>query len=193
MPSAEAVARYFLWLAGREPGEEPVTHLRLQKLLYYAQGWALGSRGTALFESALEAWPHGPVVRDVYGQFARHERDPIPSEEGRDDENLSARDKGLVEWVWGHYGKHSASELWRMTHAEPPWLQARKGLPNDSKAKPPIDDGLVREFFGSLHRDVCKRAGLDPDLLAAAMEEARQGKGIPLADAIAEMNSGMGH
>jgi uncharacterized phage-associated protein len=187
MAGAEAVARYFLWLAANEPGEEPITHLRLQKLLYYAQGWALGSRGEALFESGIEAWQHGPVVRDVYAKFAEHEADPIPVREGQDDASLSEPEKRFVHWVWDNYGKFSASELWRMTHREAPWIRAREGVPDDSRRKPTIEVAVLREFFTSLHRERCRRAGIDPDQWAAAMEDIRAGRTMPLEQMIAEL------
>jgi uncharacterized phage-associated protein len=189
MASAEAIARYFLWLAAREPEEDLVTHMRLQKLLYYAQGWSLAARGAPLFEAGLEAWQHGPVVREVYSRFAAHERRAIPEEEGRDEPSLSDPQKRFVRWVWANYGKFSTSELWRMTHGELPWLSARKGLPDDSREKRPIDAGVTREFFANLHTERCRKAGIDPDQWAAAMEDARAGRTIPLDQAIAELRA----
>ncbi|MEX2218417.1 MAG: type II toxin-antitoxin system antitoxin SocA domain-containing protein [Phycisphaerales bacterium] len=193
MASAEAVARYLLWLATHEPGEEPITHLRLQKLLYYAQGWAIGSRGEALFAASLEAWRHGPVVREVYSRFAEHDRDPIPASEARDDDSLSGPDKRLLQWVWLSYGKFSASELWRMTHREPPWVRAREGVPPDSGRKLPIDPQVVREFFTEQQRDRCRRAGIDPDRWSAAMEDVRAGRTAPLDEVIAELQRDLAH
>ncbi len=40
-----------------------MTHLKLQKLIYYVQGFALVILKTPLFNERMEAWPHGPVVR----------------------------------------------------------------------------------------------------------------------------------
>jgi uncharacterized phage-associated protein len=193
MASAEAVARFFLWLAAQEPEEATLTPLRLQKLLYYAQGWALGSRGAPLFDSEFEAWQHGPVVREVYGTFAEHEGRPIPPNEGREDPQLSDADKRFVLWVWNNYRRFSASELWRMTHREPPWMEARGDLPENSRSKPRIEGRVMREFFAGLHRERCSRAGIDPDQWASAMDDIRAGRTMPLEQMISELRRDMAH
>ena len=66
MPSAEVVARYFLQLAAMHEEPSPVTHMQLHKLLYYAQGWSLASRGGSLFSARFQAWAHGPVETALY-------------------------------------------------------------------------------------------------------------------------------
>jgi uncharacterized phage-associated protein len=40
----------------------PLSHMQLQKILYYAQGYLLGMNGQKLFEDIIEAWKHGPVI-----------------------------------------------------------------------------------------------------------------------------------
>ena len=67
LPSAVDVARYLVLLASTEsdgPAQEAdcLTNLRLQKLLYYVQGWSLGERGRPMFREEIQAWRYGPVV-----------------------------------------------------------------------------------------------------------------------------------
>src|SRR2546423_871312 len=128
MASAEAVARYFLWLAASEAEEDPVTHMRLQKLLYYAQGWALASREEPLFDAAIKAGQHGPAGREVSPRFPAHGSRPLPNAPPQEPSELSERDRALVQWVWQMHGRFTASELRRQTHSEPPWLTARGDL-----------------------------------------------------------------
>ncbi|MES1173555.1 MAG: type II toxin-antitoxin system antitoxin SocA domain-containing protein, partial [Myxococcales bacterium] len=40
---------------------EPLSALKLQKLVYYAQAWYLAFAGVPLFHGTFEAWVHGPV------------------------------------------------------------------------------------------------------------------------------------
>lgn len=47
-------------------GGEKLTNLKLQKLLYYQQGFHLAVFGIPLFNEDVEAWMYGPVVPDVY-------------------------------------------------------------------------------------------------------------------------------
>ncbi|MEG7882903.1 Panacea domain-containing protein [Bacillus paranthracis] len=52
---------------------ESITHLKLQKLLYYAQGWNLGIHGELMFTDDIHAWVNGPVVPTIYNRFKRYE------------------------------------------------------------------------------------------------------------------------
>src|SRR5271163_1555007 len=72
MSTAMKVALHLVNLANSGEEPDPLTHLRLQKLLYYAQGWYLGIFGRALFTNRIEAWRHGPVVPDVYKELKKH-------------------------------------------------------------------------------------------------------------------------
>ena len=54
MTSIFEVARFFLT-------KESMTHLKLQKLCYYAQAWYLTIYGQRLFNEEFQAWLHGPV------------------------------------------------------------------------------------------------------------------------------------
>ena len=43
-----------------------MTTWKLQKLVYYSQGWSLVWDDDALFPEEIEAWANGPVVRELY-------------------------------------------------------------------------------------------------------------------------------
>jgi len=68
--SALAVANAFIEL-GREEGSgcEPITPMKLQKLLYYANAWHLFLKGKPLINESFEKWKFGPVVPSVYYEF----------------------------------------------------------------------------------------------------------------------------
>jgi uncharacterized phage-associated protein len=53
------VARYVLERQG------PVTTLKLQKLMYYVQAWAVVN-GEPLFSDGIKAWAQGPVVPALF-------------------------------------------------------------------------------------------------------------------------------
>lgn len=47
-----------------------LSHLKLQKLLYYVQATYLAKNdGVAIFTNDIEKWQYGPVVREVYYEF----------------------------------------------------------------------------------------------------------------------------
>jgi len=45
--------------------ERPISTMKLQKLLYLAQGWNLALTGKPLFREDFEAWASGPVCRTL--------------------------------------------------------------------------------------------------------------------------------
>lgn len=132
MVSARQIAIHILRLAAREQEFEPITHLRLQKLLYYVQGWSLAIRGRPMFLESIESWEHGPVVPEVWHVYKGHKATPLPTPPHR--ARITAADAEFVEYLWAHYKQFSATELRRKTHQERPWLLARG------------DDGFSREI-----------------------------------------------
>lgn len=70
-PSALHVAQYFISLS--ESGtSRAITPTKLQKLLYYAQGWHLAIHGETLFDEDIIAKESGPVVLSVERRFKRY-------------------------------------------------------------------------------------------------------------------------
>ena len=58
---AEDIANFFLRAIYRDCGDA-ITPLKLQKLLYFAQGNYLAKYNMPLFDEDFEAWIHGPVI-----------------------------------------------------------------------------------------------------------------------------------
>ena len=54
-------------------GGDLMSNMKLQKMLYYEQGYHLAAFGTPLFDEDIEAWMYGPVVPCVYEHFKGHE------------------------------------------------------------------------------------------------------------------------
>ncbi|MBQ7262906.1 MAG: DUF4065 domain-containing protein [Synergistaceae bacterium] len=83
MADAKTLARYLLFLAseqmeGLQSETFDVAPLKLQKLLYYCQGYALALTGKPLFPEPVEAWRYGPVVDSVYQAYKRYKGATIP-------------------------------------------------------------------------------------------------------------------
>lgn len=176
MASTEAVARYLLHLAASAEEACPITHMQLQKLMYYVQGWSLATRGRPLFSGRIEAWEHGPVVAALYPKFADYKGKPIPKRETSDSWTISEQDRAFIDSVWARYGQYSAPRLRAMTHAEAPWLEARGGLPEGEPCKAVISEASMKRFFEAQHRKHCERLGIDPKTLASSVRHARAGK-----------------
>jgi uncharacterized phage-associated protein len=150
MAKAIDIARFFILLGASEDEPDLLSHLRLQKLLYYAQGWSLALRKQPLFLDRIEAWPHGPVVKSVYQEFARFGKDPIPASAADDAEAIEEDEAELVGSVWEHLKEYSASGLRDMTHREPPWVDARKGLGEAERSDKEITREAISAYFATL-------------------------------------------
>ncbi len=68
MLSCYDVAQYFLAKADEDAGDL-MSNLKLQKLMYYAQGFSLALCNKPLFPERIEAWIHGPVISALYHEY----------------------------------------------------------------------------------------------------------------------------
>ncbi len=146
MANAQEVARYIVRFF-QEAGD-PVTNLKLQKLLYYVQGWHLALRGRPAFEDRLEAWIHGPVQPGVYGVYKGYRWNPITEEPPAT--NISAESIDVINSVIESYGGDGGYQLELRTHLEPPWLEARGDLPPDRDSNAVISTATMAKFFSGL-------------------------------------------
>ena len=118
------VANYLLWSEDRFEGSEGITPLKLQKLVYYCQGFHLAMFGKELFPETIEAWLHGPVVPDLYHHFKEAGNGIVKAPSQLQDVGLTKDQLELLDEVLETYGQFSAWRLRNMTHEELPWKNA---------------------------------------------------------------------
>ena len=119
MANVQEVAKWFLAAVDREAGEA-ITHLKLQKLIYYSQAWYLALEDKPLFEDGLEAWAHGPVCRAVYDTYKGYGWDALPSPEG--DIDILQCESDHLEMFMVAFGEISAKKHEHLTNCEEPWI-----------------------------------------------------------------------
>lgn len=141
------VARYLITLNDKECKEEKtdLSKLKVQKLLYYTQGYYSALYDKPLFEEEIQAWKHGPVVKEVYQKFNSKESNFIPTETNKMGEKeiakLDVKQKELIENVFALMGQYSAWKLREKTHEESPWKdnyeegEENKVIPKDEIKK----------------------------------------------------------
>lgn len=134
---------------------DTISPLKLQKLVYYAQAWHLTVYNEPLFDDAIEAWKHGPVVRALWNRFT-----PIPfnanipiNEFVKESPNLEMKTHDLLEEVMSVYGEHSAAYLEDLTHSEEPWKIARGDTPPQVASWTPISHESMKEYYSSFQKD----------------------------------------
>jgi len=142
MYKATDIANKLLYTAENDGGSDLMTNLKLQKMLYYEQGFHLAYFGTPLFEESIEAWMYGPVVPAVYNKYKGNGKNGIPSD-GSPIELTGEKEEALFAEVYRVYGRFSAIGLMEMTHNEKPWLETPTGEGNVI----PVD--LMKSFFKS--------------------------------------------
>lgn len=109
--------------------EEFISNMKLQKLLYYMQGFHIALFGVPLFKEDIEAWMYGPVIPSVYHKYEEFGRNGIEPEK-KDPVKLTAQQERLFEEVYRVYGSYSALGLMNMTHDEMPWKSTNVGKGN---------------------------------------------------------------
>lgn len=141
MQTALNVAEWFLSrnkIIEEDCGGEPITNMKLQKLLYYAQGLYLAKFNKPLFNDDIENWTHGPVVASIYDEYKINKNMGIvnfnpPIENFTDDE------EEILKFTLEEFGQFSASKLRNMTHEETPWKSTKR---NDV-----IPQNIIAEYF----------------------------------------------
>lgn len=145
MANPLSVAHWFVQRLTNTEAGDMVTHLRVQKLLYFAQAWHLLALNRPLFEEDMQAWAHGPVVPSVFHALKEYGWQPLPLDgnaEGIEEDSL-----GILEQVVDIYGDYSAKRLERMTHEEDPWRVTRGDLSPEERCERVIPLDLIRDFY----------------------------------------------
>jgi len=110
-----------------------LTHMKLQKLVFFADGWKLGLTRLPLVEERPQVWRYGPVFRSLYNILTGRGDSPITApvvvNPVTGDVPLIApdaqnEDSRLIDWIWLRYGAFSELDLSRAAHATgTPWHQ----------------------------------------------------------------------
>jgi uncharacterized phage-associated protein len=139
MATVSDVAAFFVQ-RGTEAEDTGMSNLKLQKLIYYAQGYHLAMFDEPLFPEAIEAWPHGPVCPEIYHQYKHNGRGPIEDAVAVTPDAFQAPQIDLLEEVYEVFGQFSAWKLRDMTHEESPWKE------HEANASEIPADALRRHF-----------------------------------------------
>jgi len=132
------VAEFFIELTGQNE-EDAITQLKLNKLLYYAQGLYLAKTGKPLFDEPIVAWDLGPVVPAIYHKYKVCGKNPIAAD-GKDVSGLFSEDEydTLLDTA-REYGKYAAWYLVEKTHSETPWIETQRDAI--------IENSLIADYF----------------------------------------------
>lgn len=119
--------------------------LKLQKLLYLAQGYSYAFHDRPLFNDNLEGWVHGPVVPSVYRLYSNYKFNPIDIT--YEDVILDPETEDVLNYVINNYAKYDAKYLEELTHKQEPWLFSRSGLDPDERSDKTISKQDIANYF----------------------------------------------
>lgn len=148
MDTALNIARYML-------SKKIFTPKQIQKLLYYAYSIYLvkynnqynENNMNRLFKDTIEAWEHGPVIRNVYEDIktvaSSYDLISYNKEVNLEDKKT----ENFIDKIISVYGQFSGYELEKMTHSEDPWIEARKKGRNYK-----ISDKTIYEYYNNKYK-----------------------------------------
>lgn len=154
--SARDVSVYILSKLAQDRKLETV---KLQRLLWFCQGWHYGAYNTSLFAEDFEAWTLGPVVPAIHHRHPGVHEVSANHDFGGDATRLTNTHKEIVNAVIATYGGMNVFELVEHTRREDtPWfkmMQARRdaGVSEDTPVGGAggggvtIPKALIRMFF----------------------------------------------
>lgn len=139
------IANFFLQIVDRESGST-ITPLKLQKILYYAQGYHLAMFNKELFNEEFQAWAHGPANPDIYNLYKHYGFSAIDKPDG----SIPTLDKALIDFlyeIWNTYGIFDGKYLELLTHKELPWIEARGNCKEGEPCSNIIRKETMKSFF----------------------------------------------
>lgn len=159
--TATAVANAFLDIQDADQTRfQPIDQMKLQKLLFYSHAWWLAYTDTPLFGDDVEAWPWGPVVRNVYADFRDFGREPISGRRGTElvlgpngayviaePPPPSPQIVDFLRKVWETHKGLTGVQLSNSTHAPgEPWTIVKERYAS-LDLKPRIPNAVIRDVF----------------------------------------------
>lgn len=137
------------WFLSQTTEENPMTHLALQKLLYFTQGWSSVLLNRWMFEDNCEAWVHGAVYRDVYEEFKFFKNKPLPMV--NKENSLSNEEREVLEDIRRNYFDiYNAKTLENICHKERPYLIARNGLTEEQSSNEIIKKETIKQYYSEV-------------------------------------------
>ncbi len=121
--------------------ENDLSPIKLLKLIYYVQAITLKKTGKKAYNEDIEAWKHGPVVKEVYEKYKKYKSSGIPS--AAIDKDMPKDLIVIIEEVVKTYGMLSTNKLIQLTHDEDPWKNTKEG--------DVITPESIKEYFDKIY------------------------------------------
>lgn len=149
MYSAATIASVFVQKAIKDGA--PITQMKLQKMVFFAQGYHLVKYDTPLFEEVIQAWKFGPVIPKLYDIYKFYGSQPIADTSKIlakynevDYSLLSDKIKDAIDYTFKATGHLSGPQLSAWTHqVGSPWHTAY----SENNWEAPIPNEEIKAYF----------------------------------------------
>lgn len=103
-----------------------ITNLKLQKTLYYLQGYCFKKFNEAAFEEEIQNWQYGPVAPAAYFAYSSYGSDSLVVNQNSIIESVPMPKKQVFNVVIEKCLEIPARKLVQMTHEEDPWRETNQ-------------------------------------------------------------------
>ena len=149
-----------------------LTHMQIQKLIYFAHARMLSIHSEPLINQGFEAWSYGPVVPNLYQSLKRHGSDPVREEIPMGTAvGLNTRERDLIDHVFNRYGSLTAGQLSELTHGEgTPWRNAVGRGQDDQRMSNEDIKGYHVQQWRAEARETLERISRIPEIREKVLE-----------------------
>lgn len=134
-----------------------MSHLKLQKLVYYCDAYHLAYFDEELVPENFEAWVHGPVCREIYNELKDKSvlysdiyktfDESIYDPKSILKESLTTDQLEVLKNVLDELSTWTGLDLENATHKEFPWIEARFGFSPAEKCDVFINKETMKQFY----------------------------------------------
>lgn len=122
------------WILDRaQSSDTPITNMAINKIVYFLYESLFVEDGRVIFSAKIEAWDHGPVLRELYSEFKKFGNAPITGRANRFSvarrkfevavDEIDAADREKFGAIVDHYLPLSAARLRQISHQpDGPWF-----------------------------------------------------------------------
>lgn len=137
------------WFLNNTSEEEGITHLALQKALYFVQAWNYIFNGNWIFTEECEAWVHGAVYRNVFDEFKSFKYSRLPRL--CTNTTLSKEEIEILKFVKENYlDVYSAKTLEKICHLEEPFKNTRGTLEESVRSENVISKDSIAKYYETI-------------------------------------------
>lgn len=120
---------------------KPITHIRLEGLLYFIQAWFLAQLDKPCFQEFIEARESSPVVMKVKEKYSSYGAHSIPFDKDAAQLELEKEDEKVLNDVLSYTLNWTDVEMSRIIHSQKPFTSA---LDSFSRV---IDTQKLKKYF----------------------------------------------